>query len=206
MNDSVKDQIFGILSFNAGSLPIRYLGVPLISSRLKKSDCKILVEKIVARARSWASRALSYAGRLQLVNSILFAIQTSKGLSKAVAARKRMRVANAQRLSRRCLFVSALVFLLAKLNLFPADPLNERPISGRPDDRKVQELISYISPVSLLETRLTTLDPHEYPKTRRPFILQIRPPPNHPFLQSINPSGRPLPDRNPERVPQRAGI
>ena len=81
VNDSVKDQILGILSFNAGSLPIRYLGVPLISSRLKKSDCKILVEKIVARARSWASRALSYAGRLQLVNSILFAIQTSKGLS-----------------------------------------------------------------------------------------------------------------------------
>ena len=34
------------------------------------------MDKIVARARSWASRALSYAGRLQLINSILFAIQT----------------------------------------------------------------------------------------------------------------------------------
>lgn len=111
-----------------------------------------------------------------------------------------------ERLARKPLRVSAAVFLLAKRNLFPADPLNERPISGRPDERKVQELISYISPVSLLEPRLTTLDPHEYPKTRRPFILKIRPPPLHPFLQSINPSGRPLPDRNPERVPQRAGI
>lgn len=66
----------GILGFNEGSLPIRYLGVPLISSRLKKSDCKSLVDRIVTRARSWASKVLSYAGRLQLVNSILFAIQT----------------------------------------------------------------------------------------------------------------------------------
>lgn len=68
----------GILCFNEGSLPIRYLGVPFISSRLKKSDCKSLVDRIVTRAISWASQVffLSYAGRLQLVNSILFAIQT----------------------------------------------------------------------------------------------------------------------------------
>lgn len=90
VNEAIKNQLLGILGFiNEGSLPIRDLVVPLISSRLKKSDCKSLVDRIVTRARSWASKVLSYAGRLQLVNSILFAIQTywfilPKGVIKQV--------------------------------------------------------------------------------------------------------------------------
>lgn len=50
-------------------LPVHYLGVPLIS------DCKVLVDRIIARAKSWTSRALSYAGRLRLVKYVLFSIQ-----------------------------------------------------------------------------------------------------------------------------------
>lgn len=34
VSNRVKDQIFSILEFPVGELPIRYLGVPLISSRL----------------------------------------------------------------------------------------------------------------------------------------------------------------------------
>lgn len=58
-----------------GSLPFRYLGVPLISSRLRGSDCRVLVDRIGTKAKSWTCKALSYAERLQFVKSILFAIQ-----------------------------------------------------------------------------------------------------------------------------------
>nr|GEX26867.1 reverse transcriptase domain, reverse transcriptase zinc-binding domain protein [Tanacetum cinerariifolium] len=41
----VKVDILNIMSFAEGKLPVKYLGVPLISSRLLNRDCKILVEK-----------------------------------------------------------------------------------------------------------------------------------------------------------------
>ncbi|XP_056685650.1 uncharacterized protein [Spinacia oleracea] len=39
------------------------------------ADCKPLIEKIVDRVRSWTAKFLSYAGRLQLIKSVLFGIQ-----------------------------------------------------------------------------------------------------------------------------------
>lgn len=44
VKDDVKAGILKIIPFVEGSLPIKYLVVPLISSRLFKKDCKILVE------------------------------------------------------------------------------------------------------------------------------------------------------------------
>ena len=54
---------------------MKYLGVPLISTRLPHSDCQPLLDKILARIQSWTSRSLSYAGRLQLISSVLYSIQ-----------------------------------------------------------------------------------------------------------------------------------
>lgn len=48
---------------------VRYLGVPLITSKLKATDCKVLVDKITARVKSWTNKSLSYAGRVQLIQS-----------------------------------------------------------------------------------------------------------------------------------------
>ena len=42
--DAEKEQIIHILGFREGELPMKYLGVPLISSRLKAVYCKGLVE------------------------------------------------------------------------------------------------------------------------------------------------------------------
>jgi hypothetical protein len=70
----VKNQMLGILGYQQGKLPMRYLGIPLISSRLKKADCALLAERIATKAKSWASKALSHAGRLELINSNLFAM------------------------------------------------------------------------------------------------------------------------------------
>lgn len=45
------------------------------SSKLRKADCNALVERITAKIKSWTCKFLSYAGRAQLVRSVLFAIQ-----------------------------------------------------------------------------------------------------------------------------------
>ena len=44
--DHVKSSILQLMPFEEGMLPIKYLGVPLISSRLLHKDCKILVERV----------------------------------------------------------------------------------------------------------------------------------------------------------------
>ncbi|GJR10115.1 hypothetical protein Tco_0792767 [Tanacetum coccineum] len=54
-----------------GKLPVKYLGVPLISSRILNKDCKILVEKVKNRIGDWKNKSLSFAGRLQLCKSII---------------------------------------------------------------------------------------------------------------------------------------
>jgi hypothetical protein len=36
--------------------PIRYLGVPLVDTKLSTSDCKALVDKISGRIGSWTSK------------------------------------------------------------------------------------------------------------------------------------------------------
>ena len=61
--------------FKCGNFPVRYLGVPLVIRRLTFTDCNPLIERVKARINSWSSKLLSYAGRLQLINSILFSIQ-----------------------------------------------------------------------------------------------------------------------------------
>jgi hypothetical protein len=70
-----REQIIRILGFREGELPMKYLGVPLTSSRLKVVYCKGLVDRITSKVRHWTCRTLSYAGRVQLINSVLFSIQ-----------------------------------------------------------------------------------------------------------------------------------
>jgi len=64
MDDDLKASIFDLLCFRLGSSPIRYLGVPLITTRLKHSDCMALVEQILSKIRLWTSTSLTYAGHL----------------------------------------------------------------------------------------------------------------------------------------------
>ncbi|CAL1408552.1 unnamed protein product [Linum trigynum] len=60
--------------FQIGQLPVRYLGIPLVAGKLTSIDCKVLVDKIAARLRGWGVRTLSYAGKLQLVCSVIASI------------------------------------------------------------------------------------------------------------------------------------
>ncbi|KAJ0463265.1 putative reverse transcriptase zinc-binding domain-containing protein [Helianthus annuus] len=62
------------MPFNKGELPVRYLGVPLISSKLMYKDCKVLVDRLDKRVDNWMTKSLSFAGRLQLIKSVMSAM------------------------------------------------------------------------------------------------------------------------------------
>ncbi|XP_050207366.1 uncharacterized protein LOC126656792 [Mercurialis annua] len=66
-----KRSILDHMEFGEGYLPVKYLGMPLISRRLTKDDCQKVILKITNRISAWNVKYLSYAGRLQLINSIL---------------------------------------------------------------------------------------------------------------------------------------
>ncbi|WZZ04139.1 hypothetical protein YC2023_090060 [Brassica napus] len=57
--------------FTTGSLPVRYLGLPLMSRKLRVSEYEPLMDKIRCRFVGWAVKKLSYAGRLQLIVSVI---------------------------------------------------------------------------------------------------------------------------------------
>ena len=57
--------------FTTGSLPIRYLGLPLMCRKLRVSEFSPLIEKLRNRFKGWATSSLSYAGRLLLIKSVI---------------------------------------------------------------------------------------------------------------------------------------
>ena len=62
------------LGLNQGNLPIRYLGLPLISKRPSASECSPLLQVVTQRLQSWKAKLLSFAGRAELIKSVLSAI------------------------------------------------------------------------------------------------------------------------------------
>ncbi|KAJ6984025.1 hypothetical protein NC653_022290 [Populus alba x Populus x berolinensis] len=75
IGDNLKGAIRDQVGFQQSALPVRYLGIPLISTRLTHADCLPLVERIITRIKLWTSFSLTYAGRLQLIQFVLFSIQ-----------------------------------------------------------------------------------------------------------------------------------
>ncbi|GAV77234.1 hypothetical protein CFOL_v3_20705, partial [Cephalotus follicularis] len=70
-----KQDILVTLGFSEGYLPVRYLGIPLVVSKLRQTDCKVLVDRLMKRLTSWLCNSLSFGGRLQLISSTLFSLQ-----------------------------------------------------------------------------------------------------------------------------------
>lgn len=64
-----------MLPLQVGKLPVKYLGVPLITKRLGLNECKQLVDKVKTKVGDWKNKFLSYAGRLQLVAYVLATMQ-----------------------------------------------------------------------------------------------------------------------------------
>ncbi|XP_077232161.1 uncharacterized protein LOC143866893 [Tasmannia lanceolata] len=64
-------QISSVMSFCEGVLPVRYLGLPLVTTRLTKGDCQPLISRIRNKIALWSNKNLSRAGRLELIKTVL---------------------------------------------------------------------------------------------------------------------------------------
>lgn len=63
MQDNVHQQLEQRFSFTSRTLHLWYLGLPLLTERMGKTDYGILIEKIRSRINHWTNRFLSLAGR-----------------------------------------------------------------------------------------------------------------------------------------------
>ncbi|XP_022014521.1 uncharacterized protein LOC110914018 [Helianthus annuus] len=67
VNNHLQHLIKGLLPFKVGVLPVRYLGIPLLSKRLYSKDCSVLIDKVRKKLNDWKNKFLSFDGRLQLI-------------------------------------------------------------------------------------------------------------------------------------------
>lgn len=68
------DEILNHFQFASGRLPVRYFGLPLLAKNMTVLDYMPLIEKIRKRFGSWTGRFISYAGRLQLIKSVIMSL------------------------------------------------------------------------------------------------------------------------------------
>jgi len=68
----LQQQCLQTVGLRESSFPLHYLGVPIVANKLTKLECVHLVDKFTAKVHQWAPRNISYAGRLVLINSVLF--------------------------------------------------------------------------------------------------------------------------------------
>lgn len=74
VQDTEKQELLDTFAFAHGDLPVRYLGLPLLTKQMTVRDYTPLIEKIRARIGSWTARFLSFAGRLQLIGSVIHSL------------------------------------------------------------------------------------------------------------------------------------
>lgn len=71
MSDAEMQDIQIQTGLTSGVLPIRYLGVPLHTKKISLEQCAPLLQSVKAKLRSWTVKKPTYAGRLQLVTSVI---------------------------------------------------------------------------------------------------------------------------------------
>lgn len=71
-NVALNNQISNNVGISLGSLPVRYLGVPLTTQKLRPCDYQPVIDKLKSRFTSWSARRLSFTGRLQLIQSVIY--------------------------------------------------------------------------------------------------------------------------------------
>jgi len=60
-----------ILGFQVGSLPTKYLGIPLSDSTIKQASWQDLLDKLQSKLADWSLRPLNFPSRLTLVKAVL---------------------------------------------------------------------------------------------------------------------------------------
>ena len=75
VNSEEASRLAASLGFVLGYLPVRYLGLPLLSGLLQSTDCAPIIQQITSQTHYWFARVLSFASRLQLVHFVLRSLQ-----------------------------------------------------------------------------------------------------------------------------------
>ncbi|KAJ8426152.1 hypothetical protein Cgig2_024357 [Carnegiea gigantea] len=72
VSTALQDLCLQETGLEIGQLTLRYLGIRITASRLTKTECTALIDKILAKVHIWATRSISFAGRAALINSSIF--------------------------------------------------------------------------------------------------------------------------------------
>ncbi|XP_062114427.1 uncharacterized protein LOC133825513 [Humulus lupulus] len=75
MNAAETKEIMKDIRFSKGEFPLKYLGVPLRPTKWKAGDCAVIIEKIQLKSHHWSNRHLSFAGKTQLIQSVLMGLR-----------------------------------------------------------------------------------------------------------------------------------
>ncbi|XP_062103031.1 uncharacterized protein LOC133814029 [Humulus lupulus] len=75
VKDETKLKILELMQMDVGTFPLKYLGVHLRPTKWKAADCGVILDKLHKNLNCWASRNLSFAGRAQLIHSVLLGIR-----------------------------------------------------------------------------------------------------------------------------------
>ncbi|XP_059066340.1 uncharacterized protein LOC131061549 [Cryptomeria japonica] len=67
---SIQRRIAHILRFQIGSLPLLYLGIPISTGRQSRDSWQVILDKFNVKVNHWTHRWLSFAGRVQLLQSV----------------------------------------------------------------------------------------------------------------------------------------
>lgn len=67
-------QLKAATGLEEGTLPVRYLGVPLCTKKLSLANCATLLQSIKTKLHTWTTHSLSFAGRLQLLATVIAGI------------------------------------------------------------------------------------------------------------------------------------
>lgn len=71
----MQRKIANMMGYRIGELPVKYLGMPLITTRLTKRDCNPLLETTRNKIKNWAAKPLSFIGQLTLIKANLVSTQ-----------------------------------------------------------------------------------------------------------------------------------
>ncbi|KAL0297497.1 UNVERIFIED_CONTAM: hypothetical protein Sradi_6801800 [Sesamum radiatum] len=71
IQDDILEGVLAMTEFARGNMPVRYLGIPLAAQRLSVTDYSPLVDQIASCIRKWMAKSLSFAGRLELICSVI---------------------------------------------------------------------------------------------------------------------------------------
>ncbi|CAH9133061.1 unnamed protein product [Cuscuta epithymum] len=76
VNDNDLDEIMALVDFGRGTFPVKYLGIPLAPLKVSVAQYAPLISTISDFLKVWNTKTLSYAGKLELIRSVIQGVQS----------------------------------------------------------------------------------------------------------------------------------